>query len=178
MHDRHGSTDAAIPAAWRGVLGEGLAVTLVLALAPSRRPPTPAESGIRLLDAIAMLEDGGRGGRDETPSLELQRLEAKVDLLMQLLTTWMQEQLPAPVSATLSAEGVVLPVGLLETADDRLELYPSTAFAQPLVLGLETVCELDGALGARWCFSDDGLREALGRWVFRMHRRAVARARR
>ncbi|NKN33217.1 PilZ domain-containing protein [Marichromatium bheemlicum] len=178
MHDRHVAADAVIPAAWRAVLGNGLAVTLTLALAPSRRAVTLPEAGVRLLDAVAVLEDGGRAGRDESPPLELQRLEAKLDLLMQLLSTWMQEQVPAPVTATLSAEGVVVPSALLASGEDRLEFYPSTAFAQPLVLELDTRCTFEAMVGARWRCHDAGLGEALGRWVFRMHRRAVARARR
>lgn len=164
---------------WQDVLGEGLAVTLDLSLAASTRPVMPDEAAVHLLDAIAILEDGVQGhGMEDSPPPEFQRLEAKIDLLLQMLSTWLQQRLPERASVTMSADGLVLPAELLPEAVDRIELYLSDCLTQPLVMQVTELRRVGGMAGLCWGSTDRALRDAMSRWVFRMHRRDVARRRR
>lgn len=168
--------------AWRHVLGDGLVVSLALPLAPSDRPASPEASVVRLLDLVAVLEDGTRepdpGDRSSPASFQtLQRLEAKVDILTQLVLGVLRVRIPEPVPLSISSEGLVAPGELLPIDCRRVELYPCSWLYEPLVLELGTVSAHDGRHGALWQSRDPALREALGRWVFRMHRRELARRR-
>jgi len=163
---------------WRDVLGDDLVVNLELAVGPSVRPITAGDSAARLFDAIALLEEGGQAHpKDEPPAPELQRLEIKIDLLTDLVSSLFADRIPQGSAVTMSADGLVLSTCLLPPDCDRIEIYPCHWLAQPVVLELGPVVLRDGACGARWCSRDPGLRDAIGRWVFRMHRREVARRR-
>lgn len=163
---------------WRDVLGEGLAVTLELPVAPSVRLPTSSDAAAHLLDALAVLEAAPPGGAaDDPPPPELARLELKIDLLMDLVTTLLADKIPACATVRISGEGLVLPADLLAPAGARIELYPCRWLAQPLVLDLHDLRCRAGECGALWGTPDQGLREVLRRWVFRLHRREIARRR-
>lgn len=163
---------------WRDVLGEGVVVALELPLAPSTRPVTPGDTLARLLESIAALEDGAPARpKDEPPSPELQRLELKIDLLTDLVSSLLAEHIPRPVAARVSADGLVVPAGLFPPDCDRVELYPCHWLAQPLVLELGPTSDRKGLCGAPWRAAGPVLRDALERWVFRLHRRDVARRR-
>ncbi len=163
---------------WWEVLGEGLRVSLQLPVAPSERSITATDVATQLLDAIALLEDGPQGVvGDDPPSPELLRLEVKVDLLMNLVSASLADKIPRRTSVTLSSGGLVLPASVLPAAADRIELFPCHWLWQPVVLGLGEVRTRGEERGAAWGSPDPGLRDALGRWVFRMHRREVARRR-
>jgi len=160
------------------VLGDGLAVSLELPVAPSARALTTNDAAARLLDAVAVLEDGAPGHPKEEPQPpELQRLELKIDLLTDLVSSLLADRIPRRLCIWISSDGLVLPASVLEPDCDRVELYPSQWLAQPLVLEIgRPICRSD-ACGALWHSPDPGLRDALGRWVFRLHRREVARRR-
>lgn len=163
---------------WRDVLGAGVAVALELPLAPSTRAVTPGDTMARLLESIAALEDGTpTRPKDEPPVPELQRLEMKIDLLTDLVSTLFAERIPRPVGVLVSAEGLVVPAVLLPPDCDRVELYPCHWLAQPLVLELGRVTERGGWCGAPWRAAGPVLRDALERFVFRLHRRDIARRR-
>lgn len=164
---------------WRDVLGEGLTVSLELPVASSDRMPSRNEGAARLLDAIAALEDGvlGRGLKEEPASPELQRIELKIDLLTDLVSSLLADRIPPRRRVWISGDGLVLPSAVLDPGADRVALYPSHWLAQPLVLELDGLVCRDGCRGASWRSPDPVLREALGRWVFRLHRREVARRR-
>lgn len=163
---------------WRDVLGDGLMVTLDLPVSASERSLTPSESVVHLLDAIAVLEETPQAhGKDEAPSPEMVRLEMKIDLLMDLVTTLLADRIPASVSVVMSEEGCVLPSAILSKGADRLEIYPCQWLGQPIVLQLAEVRAEGEWCGATWASTDSHLRDALGRWVFRTHRRDVARRR-
>lgn len=163
---------------WRDVLGDGLAVTLELPVAASDRMPTTSDSAAHLLDAIAVLEAGPQGhAMEDTLPPELARLELKIDLLMDLVTTLLADKIPKRSRVTLSSDGLVLPATAIASDCERLELYPCHWLAQPLVLELGKIRCRDHECGATWRSPDYGLREVLRRWVFRMHRREVARRR-
>lgn len=163
---------------WRDVLGDGLAVTLELPIAATRRPITANDSAAHLLDAIAVLEDGPQlHGKDESPPQELQRLELKIDLLTDLVSSLLADRVPAGAKVTIGTNGVVVPQGLLPAECDRVEIYPCHWMAQPVVLELGPLGCRGDHCGARWFSPEPGLKDAIGRWVFRLHRREIARLR-
>ncbi|AFL72424.1 PilZ domain-containing protein [Thiocystis violascens] len=163
---------------WRDVLGEGLAVTLELPVAPSDRMPTTSDAASRLLEAIAVLEAEPQGHAKEDPvTPELARLELKIDLLMDLVTTLLADKIPRRSRVGLSGDGLVLPATVLTSDCERIEVFPCHWLAQPLVLELSRVQCRGDECGATWRSPDDGFKEVLRRWVFRMHRREVARRR-
>ncbi len=163
---------------WQAVLGEGLAVTLELPVAATVRMPTTSDAAAHLLDAIAVLEAGSQGqASDELLPPEFVRLELKLDLLMDLVTTLLADKIPRRVPVTLSREGLVLPATALAADCERIELYPCQWLAQPLVLEIGRIKIRGHDCGAVWRSPDHGLKEVLGRWVFRMHRREVAQRR-
>ncbi len=162
---------------WQDVLGDGLAVNLEIPAATCAHHATSDNAAAHLLDAIAVLEDGAQNHTKDDLSPELQRLELKVDLLIDLASSLLSDRIPEPVCLRISSEGLVLPARVLESDSDRIQLYPSQWLAQPLVLELGTVRQRGDACGASWRSPDPELRDALGRWVFRMHRREVARRR-
>lgn len=161
---------------WRDVLGDGLTATLELPVAPSDRMPTTSDAAAHLLEAIAVLESEAPGRANEEPlPPELIRLELKIDLLMDLVTTLLADKIPTRSTVRISSDGLVLPAAVLKPDCDRIELYPCHWLAQPLVLELGKIECRDHVCGATWRSPDHGLREVLRRWVFRMHRREVAR---
>lgn len=163
---------------WRDVLGEGLAVSLELPVAPSTRPPTASAAAAHLLEALAVLEaEPQRRAKDDPPAPELTRLELKIDLLMDLVTALLADRIPQCAPVTISRDGVVLPATLLTRNCRRIALYPCRWLAQPLVLELDVIRCLDRNCGATWRAPDRELGEVLSRWIFRLHRREVARQR-
>ncbi|NEX20113.1 hypothetical protein G3480_07250 [Thiorhodococcus mannitoliphagus] len=162
---------------WRDVLGDSLAVSLDLAAAPCDRPATTGDAAAHLLEAIAVLEEGPPVLAKDEPAPEIQRLELKIDLLTDLVSSLLIDRIPRPVEVLISGEGLVLPADVLGVACERIQIYPSQWLAQPLVLALGPVALRGDAAGASWRSPDPALRDALGRWVFRMHRREVARRR-
>ena len=163
---------------WRDVLGDGLAVTLELPVVPSDRMPSTSDAAAHLLEAIAVLEAEAQGRANEEPlPPELIRLELKIDLLMDLVTTLLADKIPKRSKVRISSDGLVVPADLLTPDCDRIELYPCHWLAQPLVLELGRIECRDHVCGATWRSPDHGLREVLRRWVFRLHRREVARRR-
>lgn len=163
---------------WRDVLGEGVVVALELPLASSTRPVTASDTLARLLESIAALEDGPPARpKDEPPAPELQRLEMKIDLLTDLVSSLLADRIPRPVGILVSGVGLVAPVAVVPADCTRVELYPCHWLAQPLVLELGPSRSRDGMCGAPWRAAGPVLRDALERWVFRLHRRDVARRR-
>lgn len=160
----------------QAVLGEGFRVEATLVAVPTQAPPTPPEAACRLFERLALLEDSGTS-QEEGLSREYQRLELKLDLLIELLSRHLHEHLPPPSVLTLSAEGVAAPAHLLAKECARIALYPSARIPQSVVLELDRLQCSGEWCAARWATEDETLRDALSRWVFRLHRRALARAR-
>ncbi|EXJ16865.1 PilZ domain-containing protein [Imhoffiella purpurea] len=163
---------------WSEVLGDGLAVSLELPVGPSERPITAGDSAAHLLEAIALIEDAGpQRPKDEPQAPDLQRLEVKIDLLTDLVSSLLADRIPRGTPVTVSADGLVLSTCSLASDCDRIEIYPCHWLAQPVVLELGPILVRDGVCGASWRSPDPVLRDAIGRWVFRIHRREVARRR-
>lgn len=134
---------------WQDVLGAGLTVTLGLPIAASERLSTSGDVAARLLDAIAALEaESTSRSNEEPPPPELIRLELKLDLLMDLVTTLLADQLPQSVEIKLSGEGLVIPAGVLPMECTRVAIYPCHWLAQPLILELNPLIQRDQHCGA------------------------------
>ncbi|MGM0553435.1 MAG: PilZ domain-containing protein [Pseudomonadota bacterium] len=166
---------------WRPMLGDGLSVTTELSLGPSSRPLTDPGLAQRLIEGLDLFDDMhglSRGSPHEDESYaDIQRLEHKLDLLLHLVADSLHPQRPPPIEVTLSERGLVVPDGTLPEGCDRVEVYLSRLLPQPCVLGVESPTRVNSAQVARWRGVDGALTEALGRWVFRLHRREVAEKR-
>lgn len=122
----------------------------------------------------------------DTPGTDLQRLEAKVDTLLELVTAmFVQDSLSIPKHQVwLRTDGI----DWLDTNPPdvgvavEVSLYMSTRYPRPLRLVLQVLDVTPEGTGARVCaaFSDvdPPTRNYLEKQIFRHHRRAVAKARR
>ncbi|WP_201068779.1 MULTISPECIES: PilZ domain-containing protein [Thiorhodovibrio] len=164
--------------AWDNCLGSELAFAVSLPLGPTGAEITDQGLAARLLDALAVVESALPSLRvDDKPQDACARLELKLDLLMHLLGNVLSERLPPARPARLSPRGLVLAAGVISARDNRLAIYPSPQLPLPLVLGIDGLECRGDACGARWMPLDPVLRDALGRWIFRLHRREIARRR-
>ncbi|KAF1685591.1 hypothetical protein B1992_11540 [Pseudoxanthomonas broegbernensis] len=171
------SCDAVLPADFRaGVAGSG------------RLPQAEA-----LLLSLAQVEDlrGEEGGEEKRGELPLlaQRMDAKLDLMLVLLGRLVRQSLDALPARTLrwSARGLRLRLeaGTPAPATDTpglLRLQPSDWLPDELELpaSVAATASDDGGLWLwlRFPVLPTGLEEAMGRQLFRMHRRQIADARR
>lgn len=139
----------------------------------------------RLMKAMAAMEEHSRDIVDESSQLgqELHRVEAKIDLVLSMLSRMSSEQqtLPPSIPVTVRATGLQWeePPANLPLADgDRgvvaIYLYPGL----PLPVRLPATFKVLEDGSAMLVFTDlvAEVRNTLERHVFRHHRRAVARA--
>ena len=157
-----------------------------------QHPPDPGERArteernTTLLNALDLVEEGA-GHHQEEPSpvvAQLERMEAKFDLVITLLSEILlpDEMAPETVALRMSARGVafdtaerVAPGTLVE-----LSIHFSASLPRPVVLYGEVV---PGAAGDERqlavAFRDIGsaVKERLERMVFRRHRRSIAQQR-
>jgi len=144
-----------------------------------------------LLRSLALVEDSRGEEHDERSetSLQIQRLEAKLDLTMVLLGRLVRQQgqdLPLrPVR--WSRRGIRLQLGprsgALPGQAGVVRLQPSDWLPDNIDLPVDVVAEAaDGSGGhflwLRFNRLGDGLEMAMERHLFRLHRRQVAEARR
>lgn len=140
-----------------------------------------------------------RSEEDAVVLQELHRIEAKVDLLLDLFAQWHQREqgLPLPVDCRWSAvdlqwDAEHLPPGFGAAAGERasasgfpatpalLQLYPGPRSLRPLELpGLLSISAGSGGWHCRLVYAElgDGFADLLGRYLFRLHRREVAEIR-
>lgn len=109
----------------------------------------------------------------------LQRLDHKLDLLLGLVGQWLTRELtvPAPQPVRLGVRGVLW-LAALPPGPGLVSVYlrPGVPAALHLPAQLHTLA--DGQVMAEFWGLDPQLVEALERYIFRQHRRAVAQARR
>ncbi|KAA9001581.1 PilZ domain-containing protein [Stenotrophomonas cyclobalanopsidis] len=144
-----------------------------------------------LLRSLALVEDSRGDEHDERSetSLQIQRLEAKLDLTMVLLGRLVRQQgqdLPLrPVR--WSRRGIRLQLGprsgALPGQAGVVRLQPSDWLPDNIDLPVDVIAETaDGSGGhflwLRFNRLGDGLEMAMERHLFRLHRRQVAEARR
>ncbi|KAF1017203.1 MAG: hypothetical protein GAK31_00462 [Stenotrophomonas maltophilia] len=158
-------------------------------LAGSQPGRTSAAEG--LLRSVALVEDSRGEDHDDRDgnSLQLQRLEAKLDLAMVLLGRLVRQQgndLPLrPVR--WSRRGIRLQLGPRSGASPGqhgvVRLQPSDWLPDHIDLPVEVVAEAADGNGSRYLWLHfttlgDGLEMAMERHLFRLHRRQVAEVRR
>lgn len=154
----------------------------------ARQPPAAAES---LLHALAVAEDARGDDTDDRkgePSISFQRLEAKVDLLMNLVGKLARQRDDAPPLRGLrwSHLGLRLdatqPFGLAQGEAGVALVEPANWLSDHIELParvLATSATADGLhhLWLRFAPLGAGLADALERHLFRLHRRQIAEAR-
>ncbi len=153
-----------------------------------RQPPAAAEA---LLHALAVAEDArGDDGDDRKSELPVsfQRLEAKVDLLMNLVGKLARQREDAlPLRALRwSHLGVRLdaaqPFGVAEGNAGVVLIEPAAWLSDHIelparVLAMSTTADGQHHLWLRFAPLGAGLADALDRHLFRLHRRQIAEAR-
>ncbi len=145
---------------------------------------------LHLLEVLERLESGTEGEEEREERRELRRLEAKLDLLAEMVSLLLSERHPLPPARDLAlgAERILWsllpdesPPGAGSTL--QLSLYPLSRYPRPLRLVARVRGDpsptAGGTVQIEGTLADGGerLRDALERLVFRAHRREVARLR-
>ena len=141
-----------------------------------------AERNNNTLAAIAALEERSAVGDDDNPLLqEILRLDAKLNALIDIVNHVLVPSATLPPRQLLRFNGVgaVLPAALVTTGDSvRLQVHFDICRGLPLDLAARVERHLDGAqVFAAFVAQGDAVCDAIGRLVFRHHRRKVAEAR-
>ena len=156
---------------------------------PERALQRLAARNCGLLRAVAVLEDA-QIEREERIEMgaELQRIETKVDLLIELVSTAISiaQPPPAEVFTTISARGFccVLPAGHVQQGGSAVfSLFLNAAAAQALqwpvtVLSADNEGEDQQRVCCEFLRMPNELKLQFERFVFRRHRRAIAQNRR
>jgi hypothetical protein len=145
-----------------------------------------------LLRSVALVEDSrGDDGHDERgeATLQLQRLEAKLDLTMVLLGRLVRQQTQDLPLRPLrwSRRGIRLELGVRSGANPGalgvIRLQPCDWLPDHIDLPVAALAEAANGSGAYFLWLrfeglSDGLEMALERHLFRLHRRQIAEARR
>lgn len=165
------------------LFGEALALDAPLRLELRPGPPAPGarDAAERLLRDLAMIEDRRTDEADGSgaPDPALRRLEAKLDLTLQLLAAALpQLSGPAPQLVRIGSRG--LRVATNPALPDAAVLRWQPGEGLPLCLELPLTRLARDATHDWWAFDalPEALDDALARHLFRLHRREVANQRR
>jgi len=120
-------------------------------------------------------------GKQDGSAHDLERVEAKLNLLIQLVNQLLQSNQPVPEPQTvhLSAQGMhwysatALESGTLL----RLHLYLAAEIAQPIRLCARVTDFTDKHVRVVFLDLDEKEEDMLAKWIFRIHRRGIALAR-
>ncbi len=115
---------------------------------------------------------------------QFNRLEARLDLLLSLVTEMMtnNSHLPTQHVVTFGAYGLCV-----QAEDDvaslendtllKIRLYPDPNFPRPLILCARLVDVQAQGFTVNFCPLEESLQDQLDKYIFRQHRRAIALAR-
>ena len=144
-----------------------------------------------LMRALAVLEDSRADDADERNPVDqsVRRLEAKVDLLLGLVGSLLQRDMPADPVRELrwSSRGVVIDIPAPETPTAQgarmvFRVQPSDVLPEAMQLPGRVLAVEPSPAGQRTWLAFDAMPPALEalveRHLFRVHRRAIAGARR
>ena len=152
-----------------------LAATLDAAVAASF-----TERNVRLLQALAAIEDHGVTDKPDESAPDLARLDFKINLLLDLVGQLLvaNRPQPAPVAIRFNAQGAVWhPIAPLPQAGGQgiLEIHLRDFLAEPLrLVGTLTNVSQEGEVTMRFSPVGEPLADLLERLIFRHHRRQVA----
>jgi len=140
-----------------------------------------AESNLRVLGTVAMLAEHAPSKDDPTPAeLEMQRMHLKLNLLLELVGSFLALQSPRPqaLPLRLSWRGVTWSAGGAEAgACGIVEIHLSAALPQPLRLPARIVAAGGDETVAEFAAMPEFCQAALERHVFLHHRREIAETR-
>ncbi|HTC54708.1 MAG TPA: PilZ domain-containing protein [Steroidobacteraceae bacterium] len=138
------------------------------------------ERNVRLLQALAAIEDHGVSDKPDESAPDLTRLDFKINLLLDLVGQLVvaNRPRPAPVAIRFNSHGALwhapapLPLaGTLGVAEIHLRDF----LAEPLrLVGTLTQVSAEGELTVRFAPVGEALADLLERLIFRHHRRQVA----
>jgi hypothetical protein len=159
-----------LPVAWTPLAG---AVEATVAASYTER-------NIRLLQALAAIEDHGIADKPDESASDLARLDFKMNLLLDLVGQLVVANRPRPAAAPIrfNSHGAIWhaasplpPAGLTGLA----EIYLRDFLAEPLrLMGSITNVSAEGEVTARFVPVGELLADLLERLIFRHHRRQVA----
>jgi hypothetical protein len=139
-----------------------------------------SERNVRLLQALAAIEDHGVSDKPDESAPDLTRLDFKINLLLDLVGQLVvaNRPRPAPTPIRFNAQGAIWhapaplpPVGVPGVAEIHLRDF----LAEPLrLVGTLTNVSPEGEVTARFSPVGESLAELLERLIFRHHRRQVA----
>lgn len=137
-----------------------------------------------LLNADFVSQDGDEEELDNAHE-HFQRLEARLDLLLSLVTEMMSGNgnLPPPQAVTISGQGLRVQSGDAAECDInqdtllKVDLYLDPQFPRPLTLYAYPVDVQEHEFTVKFSPLESHLQDLLDKYVFRQHRRAIALAR-
>jgi hypothetical protein len=141
------------------------------------------ERNTALLNALTLIEETTiRQGEESSPLIaQMERLEAKFDLVLTLLTEALlpESAAPGPVAMRLSSRGMVFGAGepIEPGTVIELSIHFSSSLPRPIVLCGVVVAPLPGEedhVAVEFRRLSPGVTERLERLVFRRHRRSIA----
>ncbi len=170
------------------LFGDALACELDVAASFQAGTPSPAalQGAIATLRAVATIEDAGAHADDERREANppLQRMEAKIDLMLGLLGRLVERDEPqmALIPVRWSYKGMRLDLAaaaeVTTDAVGTLNLRPAPWLAAGIALPARVLASADaGDRHCLWLAFDsmpDALSDAMERHLFRLHRRQIA----
>lgn len=138
------------------------------------------ERNVRLLHALAAIEDHGVSDKPDESAQDLARLDFKINLLLDLVGQLIVANRPRPAAVAIrfNAQGAVwrapapLPVA---GKQGTVEIHLRDFLAEPLrLLGTLTKVGEEGEVAVRFAPVGESLADLLERLIFRHHRRQVA----
>lgn len=159
---------------------------VVAELPPASRLASLNTSNEALLRVREGLEEPARSAEESHElAQEFQRLESKLNLILELMADWLRRQgdLPPVLPVRFNARGIAWESADLPPRGSllRLQLYVCATFPKPLVLHGRVLRHESGPHGDAAVVDFDGLSsglvDGLERLVFRRHRREVAQLR-
>jgi hypothetical protein len=147
------------------------------------RAASLTERNVRLLQALAAIEDHGVGEKPDESAPDLTRLDFKINLLLDLVGQLVVANRPRPpaVAIRFNSQGAVwhasepLPQA---GKPGMVEIHLRDFLAEPLRLaGTLTTVSDEGEVAARFAPVGEPLADLLERLIFRHHRRQVAGSR-
>jgi hypothetical protein len=142
-----------------------------------------AERNVRVLQAFAAIEDHGATDPQDEQSPELQRLDFKINLLLDLVGQLLVSNRPRPPPVAIRFNGlgaVWRGTAPLPEAGTQgvVEIYLRDFLAEPLrMIGRITNVSPDGQIKARFAPAGETIADLIEKLIFRRHRRQVAESR-
>ena len=138
------------------------------------------ERNVRLLQALAAIEDHGVADKPDESAPDLTRLDYKINLLLDLVGQLVVANRPRPAAVPIrfNSQGAVWQAAApLPAAGSQglAEIHLRDFLAEPLRLaGTLTAVSAQGEVSVRFAPVGEALSDLLERLIFRHHRRQVA----